>query len=351
MTALAPRPRATSTTVEGVVEAAIDGDARAWETICRTHMGDVRAVALARLQDSHAAEDVVQETFLRAWTRLHQVDDAHRLGAWLKAIAANVAVDHVRRQHATAPLDAAAPRPAPGPTHDEHVVAREEAAVLHRHLQELREVDRRALWQRDAHGVPVGELADELGMTAGSVRVLLTRARKRLRDGYGLVTVPFVGLVGRLRSRTAGLGDAVPAAIVAPVLVVAVVAGVATPSAEGVDSTSAPLAVESAPAADSTPLRGDGPIAPAASDETATTGDPVAVTRVVDRGTSTPSDAPDAPGVDLGEESVGFSDGAPTEDDADASPDAPVGPVDGLEVYLEGSGVGELDQGCLLSCD
>ena len=293
----------------------------------------------------------MQETFLRAWTRLHQVDDAARLGAWLKAIAANVAVDHVRGRRRTAPLDAALRTIAPGPTHDEHVVAKEEAAVLHEHLDELREVDRRALWQRDAHGVPVGELAAELGMTAGSVRVLLTRARKRVRDGYGLVAVPLTGLLERIRSRTAGLGDALPVAVAAPVVVVAVVAGVALPDARGVDGPRS-VAVEPAP---EVPMRPVGVVAdqaglpspaPASPSPTAARVAPSEPTR-----TTAPSPAPADPAVDLGEEEAGFTDAPPTDDEVDAAPDAPVGPLDGLEVYLEDSGIGEFGEDCVLTCD
>ncbi len=351
MTALAPRPGAGPRgTVEGLVAAAVDGDERAWDVICSVHRPRVRSVALARLRDPHAAEDVVQETFLRAWTRLHQVEDAHRLGAWLQTIAANIAVDHVRRRRVTAPLAAAAGTPAPGRSHDEHVVAQEEAAVLHARLAELRDVDRHALWQRDGHGVPVGELADELGMTSGAVRVLLHRARRRVREGYGLVTVPLAGLATRVRGRTAGLGDAVPAALAAPVLVVAVVVGVTAPAGGGAPppGTSTTVAPTSAGAPTSTTPPGPAPAdaaVPAAAPRDAA---PV-TTPAVAPGAPAPSPTR-APRVDLGNESAGFADDAPTDDRADVESGTAVGPVDGLELYLEESGVGELGQDCLL-CD
>lgn len=352
MTALAPRPNTGSTTAAGLVDAAIDGDARAWEAICRDHTAGVRAVAMARLRDQHAAEDVVQETFLRAWTRLHQVDDAARLGAWLKAIAANVAVDHVRGQRPTAPLDAARMTVAPGRTHDEHVVAREEAAVLHQHLGELREVDRRALWQRDAHGVPVRELADELGMTTGSVRVLLTRARKRVRDGYGLVAIPVTGFLERVRSRTAGLGDAVPLAIAAPVLVVAVAAGVALPNTPGGADTPPSVTVDPAPAVTAAPNEVVADPAPEPTPSTAVTTAPAVPSSTPSPSAESPAPEPtfDGPAVDLGREEAGFTDEPPTDDDVDASGETDVGPLRGLEVFFEDSGVGELGEDCLLVC-
>lgn len=353
MTAVVPRPRTAAPTDEALVEAAIDGDERAWATLCEEHLPQVRAVAHARLRDAHAAEDVVQETFLRAWTRLPQLRDASRLGPWLKTIAANAAVDHVRRQRTMAPLEAARHTPAPGPSHDEVVVAREEAELLHRHLDGLREVDRRALWQRDGHGVPVGELADELGMTTGSVRVLLTRARQRVRDGYGALAAPLLEFGDRWRNRLAGLGDAVPVAVAAPAVVVAVVAGVAIPALEGPASSGSDTAAAAAPA---TPLA----VTPAASPEQATPSPPAA-TPLAPASSPTPAQPavvdptprPDAaaPRVDLGSESVGFGDDAPTDDDSDAEAPAPTGPVEGLELYLEETGVGDLDESECLLCD
>jgi RNA polymerase sigma-70 factor, ECF subfamily len=354
MTALAPRPRAT-TTVAALVDAAIDGDEQAWELLCEQHLAGVRAVAHARLRDSHAADDVVQETMVRAWTRLHQLTEPERLGAWLKTIAANVAIDHVRQRRATAPLDTVPDQPAPLPSHDDVLVAGEEAEVLHTHLGRLREIDRRALWQRDGHGVPVPELADELGMTPGSVRVLLTRARQKVRDGYGVLVAPVIALAVRLRSRAVGLGDAVPMAVAAPAMVVAVVAGVAVPALHGAPPAAPRTSIAVAPSASETASVDAGPTAPATEPPTSAPAPapPSAAARpAASPAPSPPASRSEGPRVDLGSSSAGFSDDAPTDDDPDTETAAP-GPVEGLELYLEETGLtdlGEADGGCLL-CD
>lgn len=348
MTALVPRPRTAERSAAALVDAAIDGDERAWQELCEAHEAGVRAVAHARLRDHHAAEDVVQETLLRAWTCLHQVKDAARLGAWLKTIAANVAVDHVRRQRATAPLEAAHDTAAPLPPHDELVVAREEAEELHARLDQLREVDRRALWQRDGHGVSVGELAEDLGMTTGSVRVMLARARRQVRDGYGLVAAPLVGLWARWRARWAGLGDAVPVAVAAPAVVVAVVAGVAG-VAMPTDAAPAPRPPAASVAAT--------PAQPTADDTVSTRAVPTPQQGGAQRAehdppwtpaTAGPTDGADrGPSLDLpGGSGTTFSDAPPTDDDPDADPAGPpAGPVDGVELYLEETGLGDWNTG------
>ena len=344
MTALAPRPRLLDATPSALLDAAIDGDERAWELLCEQHLPGVRAVASARLRNPHTAEDVVQETLLRAWSRLHQVRDAERLGAWLKAIAANVAVDHVRRERATTPLDAVPDTVSDEPAHDDVVVAREEAAALHERLATLRDRDRLALWQRDGLGIPVADVASELGMTPGSVRVLLTRARKRVRDGYGVLAAPALVVLARVRARWAGLGDAVPVALAVPAVVVVATAMVVrppatpTPVAPVTAVDAAPDLLDTRPA--STPVRAPGPApapAPAPVPESTVEGGRAPA--------SSPAPRPDRT-VGVAGARAGFHDQAPTDDDEDVtSPPAPAGPVEGIDVFLEETGLGGALQG------
>lgn len=354
MTALQPRPRPRSLDADAsvLVDAALDGDELAWRQLCDRFAGQVRGVAAARVRDSHAVQDIVQDTFLRAWTRLHQLDDADRVGAWLKTIAANVAIDHLRSHRPTASLDHHVERVISLSPMEDHVIEREAAAVLHGHLAGLREIDRQALWQRDALGASVSELSDDLGLTPGSVRVLLTRARGKVRDGYGALVIGFVAFAdatGRLRARLAGLGESVPTALIAPALVVAAVTGVViTPDAPAPDaavsSSIAPAVTvresRATQALSRTPIERAGP-----ADAGRTMNDRIAPATARSGAAVAPKPtSASAPVVvrDNSKTTTGQGDGVTTGDETrddepnvQTGPQLPVAGIDSLDVYLE----------------
>lgn len=207
MTALAPRPAAPTGAGEpaALLRAALDGDQRAWELLVAPHLGSLRAVASRRVRDPHDVDDVVQEVLLRAWSRLDQLEDATRVGPWMKAIAARVAVDRLRggnRRAALGALVAGTAATERTPAEPLEVVVRSEtAAELHDRLAQLSDRDREALWRRDALGESVDDVAAAYDLTNGSARVMLARARTRLRAGYGALAAPLLGLTSRWRDR------------------------------------------------------------------------------------------------------------------------------------------------------
>ncbi|MGE4164005.1 MAG: RNA polymerase sigma factor [Vicinamibacterales bacterium] len=139
-------------------------------------------VGLARLFVDHrdAAEDVVQEAFIRLSRSLHRIDDPSKAAAYLRSIVLNLARDHNRRgllalRHAR-PADDLDPAGV-----DETITA------LHRHARvvaELRALPRR---QRDCivlHyllELTVAEIADTLGLSPNSVKTHLKRGLATLR--------------------------------------------------------------------------------------------------------------------------------------------------------------------------
>lgn len=184
-------------TDEELLEAARAGDGSAIGELLGRYEAAVTAVCRRRLRSSHDVADATQETFARALRALDQVRDPDRFGSWLCAIAARTCVDLHRRQreHGVVEDDRVVDE---GARPDEVVVALDEARVLREHLSELAERDRRALWLRDAMELPIPDVARELGLTEGSARVMLSRARTRLRAAYIAVAAFIAARLRRL---------------------------------------------------------------------------------------------------------------------------------------------------------
>src|SRR5476649_2410073 len=81
-----------------MVMAALAGDDEAFETVIRTYSRRVYVVAYAILQDSSEAEDIVQETFLKAHHQRGKLREAEKFPAWLLTVTRNAARDRLRRR-------------------------------------------------------------------------------------------------------------------------------------------------------------------------------------------------------------------------------------------------------------
>jgi RNA polymerase sigma factor (sigma-70 family) len=232
------------------------GDREALDDLLRAHRDSITAVCRRRLRSRVDADDAVQETMLRAMGALGAVRDETRLRSYLCRIAERVCLDMMRAGARPMPIAETHPQAVHAADEPESLtIRREEAELVRRTLRALSERQAEALWLRDAMGEPVPAVAEHLGMTEGSTRVLLSRARRRMRDDWSKVAAIFPGLGLKLPAPLAkliastGLVPAVvaPAAVlVAAVLVLPSIGGApADSSAETVAlPVTAPSAVE-----------------------------------------------------------------------------------------------------------
>ena len=146
--------------------------------------GDRLQGLLVRIVRDHAwADDLAQETLVRALRDAHRYDDKWPLEVWLFRIARNLALDLLRREgrHRRYQDDAAlcaTPTPAAVTTaeHREFQVALEVA------LQELPETFRTVFLLRDGEGLSYEEIAEVLDISPKTVSSRLHRARQQLRE-------------------------------------------------------------------------------------------------------------------------------------------------------------------------
>jgi RNA polymerase sigma-70 factor (ECF subfamily) len=167
------------------VAEALAGSERAFEQIVRRFERPVLGLIARITGDRAGAEDLAQETFIKAFRNLAAFDASRRLSSWLFRIAHNTAIDALRRArpHAVA-LDAEPDAPAhpalrtgPAPDPVERAVL---GRALDAALAALRPEHRAAVVLRYEEGLAFEEIAHVLGVAEPTARSHVHRARKAL---------------------------------------------------------------------------------------------------------------------------------------------------------------------------
>jgi RNA polymerase sigma-70 factor (ECF subfamily) len=158
------------------------GDERAFDTIVRTQYNALYAHALRRLSQHEAAEDAVQDTLLRAYRALPNLDGDLALRAWLHRILTNVCHDEGnrrRRQHGLEEKVAALPVETAEDPVDEAVL-HDTVRVMTEALKDLPESYREALVLRYVDGLSFRDVAEVTGTTEENARARVHRGRVAL---------------------------------------------------------------------------------------------------------------------------------------------------------------------------
>jgi RNA polymerase sigma-70 factor, ECF subfamily len=179
-------------TDEGLVVRAQRGDRAAFEEVVRRTSRLVFARLYLETGDAHFAEDLLQETLLRAYHALSRLNHPGTLRAWLLTIAHNVLTDAARREsrrkRAGPPRAAAetlANVPCRTPPPEEEAVRAEEREQVLAVLRSLPEEYRLPLTLRYIAGADYEAIETQLGLSNGSLRGLLHRGLKLLRARLG----------------------------------------------------------------------------------------------------------------------------------------------------------------------
>jgi RNA polymerase sigma-70 factor (ECF subfamily) len=164
-----------------LVRAVAAGDRDAFRRLVAHHQGPLFAFARRMLQDAPRAEDVVQETLLRLWSRAGSFrSDQARLTTWLHNIARNLCIDTLRREGRFDADDAAADVDAAhGPARAEE--QRRRGDDVRRALADLPERQRSALLLCHYQGLSNRDAAQVLDVSVDALESLLARARRTLK--------------------------------------------------------------------------------------------------------------------------------------------------------------------------
>ena len=180
-----------------LVERVRERDARAFETLFERYGGMIRRHLARITRDDAAAQDLVQEVFLRVWTRAQQWDGRGSFKAWLYRIATNLALNHLRsvKRRREEPLDvqnAASDdedeeNSVPSWMVDASALGPDVALELAERRERLyrligRLSDEKRVVFRLVHEMELSmrDAADELGIPEGTVKSRLYYAKRRL---------------------------------------------------------------------------------------------------------------------------------------------------------------------------
>jgi RNA polymerase sigma-70 factor (ECF subfamily) len=171
------------------------GDEKAFATLVARYHARLLRLAETMVPSRAIAEEVVQDTWLGVVRGIERFEGRSSVKTWLFRILVFRARTAGSHEHRNIPLDDADPLqerfessgawsspPAPwADAVDDRLAAEDLAARVRRHLPELPEAQRRVLVLRDVEGLGADDVCDLLGISAGNQRVLLHRARTRLR--------------------------------------------------------------------------------------------------------------------------------------------------------------------------
>lgn len=167
------------------------GDSGAFRVLVERHSRNLFRLAYRMTGHQQDAEDVVQETFLRAYRQLSKFDDRASFGTWLYRIAANCSLDLIRvrkrrAEHEPAELEEGAPDPIQSlpdaaPTPDRLAMSGEVERKVAGVLNGLSPMERTAFVLRHYEGMCIDDIGRTLGVQPNAAKHSIFRAVHKLR--------------------------------------------------------------------------------------------------------------------------------------------------------------------------
>ncbi|MNO63665.1 RNA polymerase sigma factor SigM [compost metagenome] len=153
------------------------------DVIYREYKQDVYYYLMYLCRNHYDAEDLMQETFTRACCKL-DLNDGKKTKSWLLRVAHNAYIDKFRKESRSATYENEFFYNYPSEdTPENDVVRQENRKELYNHLALLPPNQQHAVLLYDIHGFSYQEGADLMGISLSHFKILLYRARQRLRNG------------------------------------------------------------------------------------------------------------------------------------------------------------------------
>ncbi len=193
---MAERPELASLSDQDVVALAREGREAAYRELIRRYERPVFSLILRMVRDRQLAEDLAQETFIKALNAIGSYRPEFKFSSWIFKIANNAAIDHLRRRELdTLSLDGAPHASTAeeieatalqvgdkGESPLDELEARELGSAIEQAIAQLRPEYRSCILLRHVEGLAYEEIAQSLDLPLGTVKTYIHRARHELRD-------------------------------------------------------------------------------------------------------------------------------------------------------------------------
>jgi RNA polymerase sigma-70 factor (ECF subfamily) len=175
------------------LEALRGGDKAEFARMVETYSGTIYRLALKMLNNSQDAEDILQETFIKAFRSLKGFDGRSSLSTWLYRIATNEALMHLRKKRPDTisidqPVETDEGEQEPRQIVDwccipeDELMTAESRAYLDKAIDALPETLKVVFLLRDIEELSTQEVSEVLGLSETAIKTRLSRARMRLRE-------------------------------------------------------------------------------------------------------------------------------------------------------------------------
>ena len=172
-----------------LIQRVLDGDDTAFSTLVKKYQRSVHALAWRKVGDFHIAEDITQETFLKAYQRLSTLKEPQSFASWLYVIAANCCKAWLRKKRLrTQALETASGAEVGKATYSGYVsaenartTAEAQREVVKKLLAKLQESERTVITLYYLGGMNYEEISKFLGVSVAAIKNRLYRARNRLK--------------------------------------------------------------------------------------------------------------------------------------------------------------------------
>ncbi len=172
-----------------LIQRTLAGDNNAFSELVKKYQKQVHALAWRKVGDFHTAEDITQDTFLKAYQRLHTLKEPQRFAGWLYVIATRRCLAWFRKKRLQKQALENVGTPATNKDAYSQHVAEEQAKTVDKELREvvkklletLQESDRTIITLHYFSEMTCEEMSEFLGVSANTIKSRLRRARNRLK--------------------------------------------------------------------------------------------------------------------------------------------------------------------------